>query len=110
MTLVADAKALWRHIITNVTADQAVNIITAVTTGLHETATGEASSVLASIENRNPEAFEVIKELATSAAGIIGGPLASGGISIAFSLLAMSHSMTPEEEQVWFDRQSSGSA
>lgn len=105
MSLLDDAKALWHHIVSTVTADQAVQVITAVTTGIHETAQGKAANVLASVQARDPKAFAMVEDAAKAVAAFLGGPLAAGGVAIAFDLLAMSHGMTEDEQKVWMDRQ-----
>ena len=106
-TFTDDAKALWSHIVGSTTIPQAVSIITAVTTGLHEVAQGTSTSVLASIASNSPDTLKLIETLAEDAASLIGGPLAGMGVGLAIQLLAMSHKMTPEEEQTWFDFQTS---
>jgi hypothetical protein len=106
-TFTDDAKALWSHIIGTTTLPQAVSVITAVTTGLHDVAQGDSQSVLASIETNSPDTFKLIETIAEDAASLIGGPLAGMGVGLAIQLLAMSHKMTPDEEKTWFDFQTS---
>jgi hypothetical protein len=108
MTVLTDvAAALWTQVLSKTTAQQAVGVITAVTTGIHQAATGAAPSVLASIAQAHPDALKLIEQVAEQAGDLVGGPLGGFAAKEAVALLAMSHAMTPEDEQRWFDRQSS---
>lgn len=102
-----DAKALWGYLVSHANVADTVKVITAVTTGIHETATGKASNVLASISERSPDTLKLIEDITEQAAAFIGGPGAAFGVEMAIDLLAMSHTMTADEEKAWFDRQSS---
>lgn len=102
------ARDLWLKFRAEVSPEQLVDVIMAVTTGIKETASGKATSVLASVEANAPQVATLIRDVAQEAAIFVAGPLAGGAVDIAFDLLATSHSMSPQEEAAWMARQGSG--
>ena len=103
-TLSEIAGLLWTKVIGT---NQAVPVITAVISGVKKKATGEAPSVIASIAQDHPEVLQVIEAIAEQAGTFIGGPLGGWGAKEIVELLAEGHSMTPDEEKLWMDRQTS---
>ena len=104
MSFLDIAKDLWTKVLDT---EQAVPIITAVVTGIHDTASGVEPNVLASIGKRYPELIDALEALAQSAGIFVGGPLGGLAAKELVAILSMSHAMTVTEQQAWFDRQAS---
>lgn len=106
-TLTDVANALWKGVLSKVSGDDLVTTVTDVIAGIQTTASGTTPSVLVAIGQRNPKTLKLIEEAADEAGTFFGGPLGGMGAELAVEIMSKAHAMTPDEERVWMDRQSS---